>query len=78
MGLTSYKAMQLSIAMEIYNLIIKLVSSPLSTNIPIFTQSLFLQVVAVFELKYFDQSLQFFYINLNLDSLYCVDMFILC
>ena len=64
-------------SMEIYNLIIKLVSSQLSANTPILVESLFLRIFAVFELDYFKYLIKFFYINVKLDSLHYVDVFIL-
>ena len=64
-------------SMEIYNLIIKLVSSQLSANTPIFMESLVLRIFAVFELDYFKYLIKFFYINVKLDSLHYVDVFIL-
>ena len=64
-------------ALEIYKLIIKLVSSQLSGNLAIFMQNLFLKIVTVFKMKYFKCFLKFFCINVKLDSLYCVDMVIL-
>ena len=64
-------------SMEIYNLIRKSVSSQLSANMPIFMQSLFLRILAVFELKYFKCFPKLFYINTKLNSSYCVDMLIL-
>ena len=63
-------------SMEIYNLIIKLVSSQLSANTPTLMQSLFLRIFAVFELEYFKCLLKFFYVNVKLDSLHYVDMLI--
>ena len=63
-------------SMEIYNLIIKLVSSQLSANTPILVESLFLRIFAVFELDYFKYLIKFFYINVKLDSLHYVDNYV--
>ena len=56
-------------SMEIYNLITKSVSFQINANMPIFMQSLFLRIFAIFEFKYFKRSPKFFYINVKLNTL---------